>query len=1300
MAIGMQTDRLAEYNEAWVFKDAFLVSRSWISHAYNTATGIQSWEGGGAVQATDQGWPVALNQFTNDQGQLVRQRLGAQMLRNIDGHYPAGIYTAQWRGDVDIVWGGDAVVQQTGTNPDGSRYATLAVTPTSNGIYFRVDAIRSPLSDVHVWLPDYQGQSFVGQAWQPGAAFSPFHPKFLESLDPFAVFRAMQFMETPPSDVVTWADRRRVDAFRQTNGGDSFSNGMAPEFIIQLANDLQQDLWLTMPHQADETYVRSLAELVRDTLDPDLKVYVEWSNEAWNPFPAYEVHPWLAAQAALPENAGKNTYDIWAENMRADFAIWSQVYAAAGRSDHLERVVAGQAANSWIMGQLLQRMNGEFDAISCDGYVTFNQPQLAQFNASTTSDQVIDALLTQSLPNTLQHLADHMAYATSYSAQLGRDIDFVLYEAGPLLQNYQGQPYAPAFTTASSSPRLYDVYRGLLRGAEAVGVDLLVAFVLTDGSPFGDNSHLRYQDTLPADAPKYRALLDAISGVIYTPEVSITVVSGTAREQGQQAATVRLTRTGDLTTALQVSYALSGQAGAADVSGLGTTLTFPANVSSVDVPLIPVDDTIPEGDETLTLTISAGSGYTILAGATAASVTIVDNDTTTVVALGITNPSFESGLTGWTLSPATGNFSTVSSAFTDPNAPTAAHGGSSYLWGAGVSGSSGGGASPAGVVQRVGLATYARAIDAGLATLELSGWGAGSGPGQQSAFVQLAFYDAESGGAQVGATVSSGAATSLRSWTALAAATTVPAGVRSVEVRAFTQRPTGAYSNRAGVDDLAATLTFPLGANDPPPAVCGVFVRGGGWATSFLNHLDATGQGEPASLARLGYRLGDGSGGRYQLTPLPWSNLDTLAVLFSTTVVVPAASLDIRGSAAAGAVAPPAISGFTLDDTSVMGRSLATWTFATPLNLNKYLFTLKSAGGWGGDRVRTVGGIPLDGEWTNPSASGEATASRFAAGSGNGVAGGDFNVRIHVVPADCNVSGASTTADLFGVRSNLTRSTASASGYDFRQDLNGSGTITTADVFAWNANQGKSLGQLPATDDPVAPAPPQGEPLRSEGFASAGSVAGTGIDVAGLAAVVTEARSRWEGSGLVLPAEAWAGLRVEVADLGTGYLGLTTAEGLVRIDDDAAGFGWFVDATPRDDNEFISTTDPTSLAAVAGGPAAGRMDLLTTVLHELGHYLEARGVPAGTVAPAVMSATLPVGVRRSPVSLGGASAPLARRPEAGSSATRASQAAFAALGRWTTRSAAAALAGVTLDEMDRAFHGGVTGRVRRMFVRR
>src|SRR5262245_14680220 len=52
--------------------------------------------------------------------------------------------------------------------------------------------------------------------------------------------------------------------------------------------------------------------------------------------------------------------------------------------------------------------------------------------------------------------------------------------------------------------------------------------------------------------------------------------------------------------------------------------------------------------------------------------------------------------------------------------------------------------------------------------------------------------------------------------------------------------------------------------------------------------------------------------------------------------------------------------------------------------------------------------------------------------------------------------------------------------------------------------------------------------------------------------------------------------------------------GNVWIDGDANGFGWFVDPTPADDLEFAPGTM---------GPARDRVDLLTVVLHELGHVL-------------------------------------------------------------------------------------------------
>ena len=59
---------------------------------------------------------------------------------------------------------------------------------------------------------------------------------------------------------------------------------------------------------------------------------------------------------------------------------------------------------------------------------------------------------------------------------------------------------------SARSPRMYDLYKSLLQGANAVGVDLFTAYVYTDTSPFGDSAALYYQDQLIGDARQDRDL--------------------------------------------------------------------------------------------------------------------------------------------------------------------------------------------------------------------------------------------------------------------------------------------------------------------------------------------------------------------------------------------------------------------------------------------------------------------------------------------------------------------------------------------------------------------------------------------------------------------------------------------------------------------------------------------------------------------------------------------------------------------------------------------------------------------------
>src|SRR5262249_5702436 len=94
------------------------------------------------------------------------------------------------------------------------------------------------------------------------------------------------------------------------------------------------------------------------------------------------------------------------------------------------------------------------------------------------------------------------------------------------------------------------------------------------------------------------------------------------------------------------------------------------------------------------------------------------------------------------------------------------------------------------------------------------------------------------------------------------------------------------------------------------------------------------------------------------------------------------------------------------------------------------------------------------------------------------------------------------------------------------------------------------------------------------------------------------------------------GLDLRIADRGGTPLGPASGH-TIRIDDNATGWGWFIDATPGDDSEFTTPGDQGDMH---------RIDLLTALDHEIGHLL---GYPHTDWG--LMNDTLAAGVRLSPV---------------------------------------------------------------------
>ncbi|HEY7759786.1 MAG TPA: hypothetical protein VIA64_10275 [Burkholderiales bacterium] len=152
--------------------------------------------------------------------------------------------------------------------------------------------------------------------------------------------------------------------------------------------------------------------------------------------------------------------------------------------------------------------------------------------------------------------------------------------------------------------------------------------------------------------------------------------------------------------------------------------------------------------------------------------------------------------------------------------------------------------------------------------------------------------------------------------------------------------------------------------------------------------------------------------------------------------------------------------------------------------------------------------------------------------------------------------------------------------------------------------------------------PGSGEFLLAATPAAPGS-GGPRLDEEALAPILDAAIERWmaaSGASGGMPAP-FAGMLVSIADLPGLALGQTLGN-TITLDIDAGGHGWFVDTTPMDDAEFRRGAAG-SLVARAHSTAHGRMDLLSAVMHELGHVLghehEESGVMADLLAPGLRS---------------------------------------------------------------------------------
>src|SRR5439155_15450526 len=112
------------------------------------------------------------------------------------------------------------------------------------------------------------------------------------------------------------------------------------------------------------------------------------------------------------------------------------------------------------------------------------------------------------------------------------------------------------------------------------------------------------------------------------PVVTVAATDAAAGEpsSGLGTGTFTFSRTGSTTAGLTVNYTVGGTAGSGtDYTAIGTTVAFAAGSATATKTVSVIDDTLAEGDETVVVTLAAGTGYTV-GSPSSATVTIADDD--------------------------------------------------------------------------------------------------------------------------------------------------------------------------------------------------------------------------------------------------------------------------------------------------------------------------------------------------------------------------------------------------------------------------------------------------------------------------------------------------------------------------------------------------------------------------------------------------------------------------------------------------------------------------------------------------
>jgi len=315
----------------------------------------------------------------------------------------SGVYKCSFIGQSDItIWGSDATIQNKnydqGTNTTYFEINVPGPFEAGDGIVGlgfqntelnESAGVNTGIRNLKIYRPGYELDT--------EKIFTDEYIRLCKSAN-FACYRYYTLQniwggEPQYPTKMKWENRKTsLDATQVPMGNTNGKmDAWCYEYIIELANLLNKDIWICIHISADSNYVVELAKILKANLNSGINIYVENSNEVWSP--THMTHgPYNQAQAdeygiGFNENYARRTVEL--------SNLFAQVFGQEEINKRIRVILAGQQAyhgRSDIQLEYIKNNIGEpRDYI----YATSTALYFGTNNPAGTPDEINDGMLEQ-----------------------------------------------------------------------------------------------------------------------------------------------------------------------------------------------------------------------------------------------------------------------------------------------------------------------------------------------------------------------------------------------------------------------------------------------------------------------------------------------------------------------------------------------------------------------------------------------------------------------------------------------------------------------------------------------------------------------------------------------------------------------------------------------------------------------------------------------------------------------------------------------------------------------------------------